>query len=146
MKELIPQYKLMLVREKEIEYSHKINSVDDAVDLIMSLGISDAPEEHVYLLCLDVKGKIISIHEVSHGMLSSAPISIRALFSRALLNNSAAIIVTHNHPSGDPAPSAEDLSATERISSAGELLEIPLLDHIIIGADCYFSMKQNGHL
>lgn len=146
MRELIPQYKLMLVRESEAKYDHIISSVDDAVKLMQKLGLADAPEEHVYLFCLDCRGRAVAMHEISHGALSSAPISIRSIFCRALINNAASIIVAHNHPSGDPTPSSDDIAITRKIKSAGELMEVRLLDHIILGTDCYCSMKQDGFL
>ena len=146
MKELIPQYKLMLVRESDIKYDHVISSVSEAADLMLKLGFADDPEEHVYMFCLNAGGKVIAMHEVSHGMLSSAPVSVRAIFSRALINNAAAIILAHNHPSGDPAPSDEDIAVTNKIKSAGDLMEIRLVDHIILGLNCFCSMKQEGFL
>lgn len=146
MKELLPQYKLILVRERDIKYDHRVNSVDDAVQIMLKLGLADAPEEHLYMLCLDHKGSIIAIHEISHGTLAAAPVSVRALFSRALINHAAGIIIAHNHPSGDPSPSEEDISTTDRIKSAGELLEIRLMDHIIIGSNDIYSMKKEGYL
>ena len=146
MKELIPQYKLMLVRESEIKYDHVISTVSDAADLMLKLGLADAPEEHVYLFCLDNSGKVIAMHEVSHGGIASAPLSVRSIFSRALINNAVAIIIAHSHPSGDPTPSADDIAVTQKIQSASDLMEIRLLDHVILGADCYCSMKQEGFI
>lgn len=146
MKELIPQYRLMLVRESEIKYDHAVSSVRDVVDLMLKMGFADSPEEHVYMFCLDCRGTVIAMHEISHGGLSSAYISIRSIFCRGLINNAAAIIMAHNHPSGDPTPSEDDVAATRKIKSAGDLMEIQLLDHIILGSGCYCSLKEDGYI
>ena len=146
MKKTLPQYKLMLVREKELQYDHRLDSISDAIDLMIHMGLADAPEEFVYVFCVDCRGSLIAIHEISHGTLTGALVSVRSIYSRALINNSSAIILGHNHPSGNPVPSGDDISITRKIKSAGELLEIPLLDHIIIGSSSTFSMKQNSLL
>ena len=88
---------------------------------------------------------ITAIHEVAHGVLSECPMSSKAIYMRALLSNATSIIIAHNHPSGDPSPSQADIETTKRISEAGTLLEITVLDHLIIASDssCY-SFKENN--
>lgn len=79
---------------------------------------------------------------VSKGNLNSSIVHPREIFKRAVLNNAASIICMHNHPSGDPTPSQNDIDITKRIDEAGELMGIPLLDHVIIGDGTYISLKE----
>ena len=83
---------------------------------------------------------------VSSGSLNASIVHPRELFQRAILANCAAVIVAHNHPSGDPSPSPEDISLTRKLIEAGELLDIPVLDHVILGYGCYASFKEKGLL
>lgn len=135
--------KCKLVKEKNCTYS-RIQTPNDAVQILIDLGMDEASEEYVYLLCLNCKGRINAVHEVAHGALSECPMSSKAIFSRALLNGASSIIVAHNHPSGDPAPSQMDIDVTEKIKKAGILLDTPVLDHLIISSDkSYYSFKEN---
>ena len=88
--------------------------------------------------------KLISEMDVSTGTINSTLVSPRELFVEALQKNAVSIILLHNHPSGDPTPSKEDLLTTRRIREAGALIGIELLDHIIIGDNCYFSLREKG--
>ena len=90
--------KCKLVKERNCTYT-RIQTPADAVDILIDLGLHEASEEYVYLLCLNCRGRITAVHEVAHGSLSECPMSTKAVFSRALLNGSASIIVAHNHPS-----------------------------------------------
>ena len=83
---------------------------------------------------------------VSSGSLNASIVHPRELFQRAILANCAAVIVAHNHPSGDPSPSPEDIALTRKLVEAGELLDIPVLDHVILGYGRYTSFKENGLL
>ena len=135
--------KCKLVKEKDCPYS-PINTVSDAASILIDLGLHEASEEYVYLICLNCKGRITAVHEVAHGFLSECPMPSRAIYTRALLSNAASIIIAHNHPSGDPSPSQADINATKRIQEAGALLEIPVADHLIIASDSlYYSFKEN---
>jgi len=96
------------------------------------------PPTHV-----DGKNRIICLEIVSIGTLNQAIVTPRDTFKTALLSNAAAIILVHNHPTGDPTPSAEDLEVTRRLREAGELLGIKVLDHIIVG-DSYYSFVERG--
>ena len=92
---------------------------------------------------LDGKNRISCFDRVSVGSLNQSIVQMRELFKTACLSSAAAILVVHNHPSGDPSPSSEDLSITRRIKEAGDLLGIKLLDHIIIG-ESYISFVERG--
>jgi DNA repair protein RadC len=104
--------------------------------------LQDEPAEVFAILCLTTKHRVIAYHEVSRGTLDSVPAHPREVFTAAVLSHAAAIIACHNHPSGDPTPSPDDLAVTRRLAAAGEVLDIPLLDHIIIGDARYFSFKE----
>ena len=94
------------------------------------------------LLLLDTKSRLISDADISKGTINSAVISPRELFVEALKKNAVSIVLLHNHPSGDPKPSKADVLITRRVHEAGMLIGIELLDHIIIGDNCYFSMRE----
>jgi DNA repair protein RadC len=91
---------------------------------------------------LDTKLKLIKEVKVSEGTLNHSVVHPREIFKEALRHSAYAVILIHNHPSGDPTPSKEDIEITKKLMKASEILEIPLLDHIIIGRENYFSMKE----
>ena len=101
-------------------------------------------KEVTKLLLLNTKAKLIGECVISVGTVDAALVSPRELFIEALKRNASAIILLHNHPSGDPSPSREDVRITRRIYEAGALLGISLLDHIIIGDNCFISLKEQG--
>lgn len=117
----------------------------DAAAALMPL-LQDEPAEVFAILCLTTKHRVIAYHEVSRGTLDSVLVSPREVFTAALLAHAAAIVATHNHPSGDPTPSPDDLDVTRRLAAAGDVLGIPLLDHIIVGDGRYYSFKEVGCL
>ena len=98
------------------------------------------------MICLNTKNKIIGVFELSHGNVNSSIFSVREMFQKALLANAVNIIVMHNHPSGDPTPSREDILVTERAKEAGKLIGIDILDHIIVGDGRYCSLKERGNI
>lgn len=135
-------YKCSLVRDKNFEYyGTKVNSSETVSDMLDKLGISDAPEEYVYMFCYDVKFNLIGLHEVAHGELSGCPVHPREIFKRAITNNAAAIILAHNHPSGDPHPSKDDKDITKRIVECGKILGIKVIDHVIVSENSYLSLR-----
>lgn len=99
-------------------------------------------QEELVLIALNTKNKFISDRIISKGTVNSSLVSPREIFIDALQNNAVNIIILHNHPSGDPTPSQEDIRITERIREAGNLIGITLLDHIVIGDNCYVSFKE----
>ncbi len=100
--------------------------------------------EVLKLILLDSRSRFISESDISTGTVDMALISPRELFIEAFQRGASYIILMHNHPSGDPAPSREDIRITRRVYEAGMLIGIGLLDHIIIGDNCFFSMKEKG--
>jgi len=137
--------KCKLVKESDIKYQ-PISCASDAVNILLALGLSEDADEHFYIICTDTKGNVAGVHEVSHGDLSSAPVHPREVFKRAILNNASGIILSHNHPSGDPTPSDCDRVLTDRLVECGKLLGIRVLDHIIIGGTEYHSFACTGML
>ncbi|MDD3403264.1 MAG: DNA repair protein RadC [Hespellia sp.] len=103
-------------------------------------------QEVLKLLLLNTKTKLVGETDISKGTVNSALISPRELFVEALQKNAVSIILLHNHPSGDAMPSKEDVLITKRVRDAGNLIGIDLLDHIIIGDNCYVSLSEKGFI
>lgn len=103
-------------------------------------------QEQVLLLMLNVKGRLLAEQMVSKGTVSQSVISPREIFMEALKHNAVYIILLHNHPSGEATPSQEDYQLTKRVESAGHLIGIELIDHIIIGDHSYYSFQEAGKL
>ncbi|OPZ81272.1 MAG: hypothetical protein BWY76_03084 [bacterium ADurb.Bin429] len=101
-------------------------------------------EEHFRALLLNTRNEVTGMQEISVGSLNASLVHPRELFHAAISRKAAAIIVAHNHPSGDPTPSKEDLALTARLKQAGDLLGIPVLDHLVIGDNRFVSMKERG--
>ncbi len=120
-----------------------IRSPDDVKHLLME-DMRFLDREHFRVLHLDRKGGIIFIEDVSRGGLHSAIVHPREVFKTAIKKSAASIILVHNHPSGDPQPSSEDIEITRRLIEAGTLIGIEVLDHIIIGEHKYSSLKSLG--
>lgn len=102
------------------------------------------PEEHLWLVCLNTKCRVNGVFEVSIGTVNAALSSVSEIFKRALMVGAVNIILAHNHPSGDDTPSEKDLILTKQVAEAGKLLDLPLLDHIIIGKGVYYSFHEKG--
>ena len=140
----IPRYRVCLVREGSHPTEVKsINSPADAYSLLRTY-LDGADRENFVAVLLDIKNGIIGIHTVSIGALSASIVHPREVFKAAILANAAGIIVSHNHPSGNVTPSEDDMKTTKRLCDAGTILGIPVLDHVIIGEDGYFSFKAQG--
>ena len=103
-------------------------------------------KEHFVTLHLDGKNKILCKDPVSIGSLNQSIVHPREVFKTALLSNAAAIILVHNHPSGDPSASKQDIAITNRLKEAGEIMGVNVLDHIIIGENQYFSFSERNSL
>ena len=138
-------YKIKMVKEDTVEYSNTIKSPADVAKLAREvLGMHEMAEEHFLILCLNTKNKIAGVHTVSIGSLNASLVHPREVFKAAILNNANGIICLHNHPSGDPEPSRDDIEITHRLANAGNILGINVLDHIIIGDGRYISLKEQG--
>jgi DNA repair protein RadC len=117
----------------------------DAAALLTSI-LQDEPAEVFGMLCLTTKNRVIAYHEVSRGQLDASIVHPREVFKVAILANAASIILAHNHPSGDPTPSIDDIQLTRRLVNAGELLGIAVCDHIVIGDGVHVSLRDVGHI
>lgn len=125
--------------------SYKINSPGDAADLIM-VELREFKQEILKVLLLNTKNVVIGIYNASMGSLNSSIVHPREIYKEAIRKSAASIIMVHNHPSGDPSPSSEDLAATGRIKEVGKIIGIELLDHIIIGDGKYISLREKNLL
>ncbi len=121
----------------------QIRSPADVANVLMlEMGLLE--REQMRTVLLDTKNRVQRIVTIYAGSLNTAVIRIGEVFQEAIRANSAAVIVVHNHPSGDPTPSPEDVRVTQKIVQAGELLNVDVLDHLIIGRNRYVSMKERG--
>lgn len=121
----------------------QVKSPSDVANLVMG-DMAYFQQEHMRVLMLNMKNYVLNNWRQSlyKGTLNSSVLRIGEIFREAIRCNAAAIIIVHNHPSGDPTPSLEDIRVTRDIREAGHLLDIDLLDHVIIGAQCFTSMKE----
>ncbi len=119
-----------------------IHRAEIAAQLVMDMRL--LTQEQVRVILLDASRRVISIPTVYQGTITASVIRIAELFREAISRNSPAIILVHNHPSGDPAPSPEDVKLTHQVIEAGNLLDIQVLDHLIIGRDDWRSLKTLG--
>ncbi len=141
---IVPQMKLALIREAGPE-PIVITSADSIGQFVEPLRHSS--EEYFIAFHLDTKLRVTGFHEVSHGTLSASLVHSREVFKAALLNNSHAIIVAHNHPSGVEDASKEDIETTKRLIAGGELLGVQVIDHVIVTASSLYSLRENySHL
>jgi len=140
----IPVCRVTLVRERSLPAEVRtIRGPEDAAQLLREY-LADCDREHFVVLCLDTRHRVTAINTVSVGDLSAAPVHPREVFKPAILANSAAVIVGHNHPGGDPEPSYEDRVVTDRLVKAGDILGIEVLDHVIVAETGFTSLAGRG--
>lgn len=137
--------KLARLRMSNKDERTHIRSPEDAVNYLMGL-ISNLEQEHFVVMFLNTKNVVIKHKVIFIGSLNSSIVHPREIFREAVRLSSASIIISHNHPSGDPTPSREDIHVTKRLSEAGNLMGIEVLDHIIIGENKHISLKEKGYL
>ncbi len=125
------------------EQRPQVRSPADAANLLMS-EMSLLEQEHLRVMMLDTKNRVLGWPTVYVGSLNTSLIRVGELFREAIRYNCASIIVAHNHPSGDPTPSPEDVAVTRQIAEAGKLLDVHVLDHLIIGRQRFVSLKERG--
>jgi len=121
----------------------QVKSPADVANLLM-LEMGFLEQEHLRVVLLDTKNHVLGIPTIYIGSLNTSVLRVGELFREAVRANCAAVIVVHNHPSGDPTPSPEDVSITRQIVEAGKLLDVDVLDHLIIGQQRYVSLKERG--
>ena len=120
-----------------------IRSPEDVANLLAA-EMSLLDQEHLRVLLLNTKNHVTGVSEIYIGNVNASVVRAAEVFRPAVRENSAAIVVVHNHPSGDPSPSQEDIAVTEQLRESGELLGIELLDHIILGGQRHVSLKERG--
>lgn len=141
---------VLTVRELGKRYSKsntlitKIICAKDVFDLLHER-LKDEKQENFYVLLLNTKNQIIKEELITKGILNASIIHPREIFKPAIKSSASKIIIVHNHPSGDPTPSAEDIEITKQVEKAGNEIGIKVLDHIIIGRDEYWAWKGTTH-
>ena len=120
-----------------------INSPQSVFDFIAP-SLQDLDQEHLKIICLNTKNRILKVATVFIGTLNSSIVSPREIFRTALKHNAAAIILCHNHPSGNPIPSSQDRGMTKAVIDAGKMIDITVCDHLIVGHDEFYSFKEHN--
>lgn len=121
-----------------------VSSAADVYDAFRTT-CTAADRESFFSVLLDTKHRVLGVEEAARGSLTSTIVHPREIFKAVILASAAAVIFVHNHPSGDPTPSREDVEITRRLREAGELLGIRVLDHVVVGHDRYVSMVDDGY-
>ncbi len=121
-----------------------IHSPSDAAALV-SYEMEGFDQEHLWVILCDTRNRVISIERVYKGSLNASTVRIGELFHAAIQRNAASIVIVHNHPSGDPSPSPDDIALTRGAIQAGKLMDIEVLDHLVIGLGRFVSMKERGY-
>ncbi len=140
----IPVLGVTLVRDASLRVEDKRADTPANAVGILRAHIGEADREHFVAVFLSARSLAIGVHTISIGTLTASLVHPREAFKVGILLGAAGVIVGHNHPSGDPTPSPEDREATRRLQRAGELLGIPVLDHLIIGRERYYSFRESG--
>ena len=146
----------MLVRELKIRYEPRLDlptfdvrtsltTPREAAAFLMPI-FEKEPAEIFLAVSITTKHSLIGFHEVSRGTLDATHAHPREVFRAAFLANAAGIILAHNHPSGDPMPSPDDVTLTARLKNAGEILGVEVIDHVIVADGRYYSFKEGGRL
>lgn len=144
---VITRYTVRLVKEecKRYEVENPVRSVTSAVNLLNKVfDFENLPTETLVMVALDVKKKVIGTFVISQGTINMTPVSPREVFQKAFLANAHSIIVAHNHPSGDPEPSKQDIAFTRDLMEAGKIMGVQICDSIILGHNSYYSFLEDG--
>jgi DNA repair protein RadC len=143
----IPIYQVKLVRDGSQPTERKqVSTAADAAGILQAY-LDGADREHFVVLLLNTQHRAIGLHTVTVGTLDASLVHPREIFKPAILASAASIILAHNHPSGEPGPSADHRAVTRQLCSAGELLGIDVLDHVILGEPPrYYSFQEHGEL
>lgn len=135
-----------LGKRQELEPELENLNIKDPQNVVKAIraSIRDKAKEHFKLILLNTRNKIIGISTISIGTLSANSVHPREVFKDAIMHNTASVVLAHNHPSGDPEPSKEDIAITKRLVESGKILGIEVLDHIVIGKNSFCSFKEKG--
>lgn len=152
---MLPKYRielkkgnLSLVREKSFKDTTFQTPHEVASFILNNMRMKNATEEFLHIIALDTRGNALGVFEVFHGSVNLNLCSPREIMIRLLLCNATSFICVHNHPSGDPSPSGQDMESFTRLKKSGELLNVPLTDFIIVGRkdNTFISFKDRGDL
>ncbi len=143
--ETLPWVRVEVVRERGPLYEAPIRGSEQVFQLLRERA-ETWDREHFIVLALDGKGRVLALEEVSVGTLTASLVHPREVLKMLVLLNAASFVVVHNHPSGDPTPSPEDVALTSRLRSAADLIGIKLVDHVVLGLGRYHSMCDAGAL
>lgn len=133
-----------MTKERNVYYENKkVRSPQDSAEIFRNF-IGNADREMFVVMCLNTKNEVTSLTVAHIGSLNASVVHPREVFKTAILSNSFAIAVCHNHPSGNPTPSPEDISVTQRLVQAGQIIGIEVLDHIVLGDDKHVSLAELG--
>ncbi len=143
----VPFYTTRLVRETHFTFSHRkqVSSPEEVADLLQQY-FQDKDREEFLVVLLDTSNSLIGFSQISVGGLAASIVEPRQVFKVAILANAAAIILAHQHPSGNPEPSREDIRITRQLVEAGKLMGVPVHDHLIIAENGYVSLAERGLL
>jgi len=144
----VTRYRLLMVKDGSITttWNRQVRQSKDVADLMAPV-FAGLDREAFFVVLLDAKNRASGYNLVSLGSLTAALVHPREVFKPAIAGSAAAVVLVHNHPSGDPSPSTEDLALTKRLCEVGELVGIRVLDHIVIGHDgAYCSLADDGLL
>jgi len=135
-----------LGKRQDLEPELKDFDIKDPQSVIKAIrtSIKDKAKEHFKLILLNTRNKIIGISTISIGTLNTSLVHPREVFKEAIIHNAMSVVLAHNHPSGDPEPSEDDLTITRRLVEAGKILGVEVIDHIIISKNGFFSFKDKG--
>nr|WP_255457356.1 DNA repair protein RadC [Sporosarcina sp. JAI121] len=137
---------LKMVKETTLMYKDRcVRSPEDGYKIFKQF-LGELDREYLVVMCLDTKNQPTAINIAHIGSLNSSIVHPREVMKVAILSNSSSIIIFHNHPSGNPVPSNEDIEVTKRLVKAGEIIGIDLMDHLIIGDDTFVSLKEKGYI
>lgn len=141
-------YKYTLKRQKVMTFEEggRVASPDSVVEILKKVGVDEEEQEHLVSIVVDAKNQIRGYTTVAIGTVDKVIAHAREIFRNAIINGGCGIILAHNHPSGDPMPSALDIQLTCKVKQAGEIIDIRLLDHVIIGDFNYFSFLEENIL
>ena len=120
-----------------------LHSPKDAYDILQCF-LDTLDHEELWVVCMDTRNRVMRLVGLYKGSVNSSQVRVAEVFRQAIVDNAPAIIVAHNHPSGDPSPSPDDVSITRTMVQAGKLLDIDVLDHLVIGRGTYVSLKERG--
>lgn len=137
-----------LGKRKDLEPELKDFDIKDPQSVVKAIraSIKDKAKEHFKLILLNARNKILGVSTISIGSLNASIVHPREVFKDAIVHSAYSVVLAHNHPSGDPEPSEDDLKMTRKLVESGKILGIEVLDHLIIGKNAFYSFKEKGRL